>query len=199
METAAYLTTHTGPPSPKRDAIMAAALELFAERGFHGTPVPLVAEKAGVGAGTIYRYFPSKEALVNALYQTWKSALGRRLLDGFPADAPVREQFHAFWSRIAAFATENPKAFAFLELHHHAPYLDDRSRAIEMELLMSIAAFLEATTRKQVTKDLPPAVLIAIAYGAFLGVMKGHWTGHLPLTPEVLDAAEACVWEAIRR
>ena len=45
--------------SDKSTAILEAALALFAERGYDGTPVPLIAEKAGVGAGTIYRYFES--------------------------------------------------------------------------------------------------------------------------------------------
>jgi AcrR family transcriptional regulator len=44
----------------KRDAILDAALELFAEFGFYGTAVPQVAEKAKVGAGTIDRYFENK-------------------------------------------------------------------------------------------------------------------------------------------
>ena len=39
----------------KRDDIMEAALILFAERGYDGTTVPMIAEKAKVGAGTIYR------------------------------------------------------------------------------------------------------------------------------------------------
>jgi AcrR family transcriptional regulator len=56
-------------PDDKREAILAAALELFAERGFHGTAVPLVADKAGVGAGTLYRHFPTREALILAVYQ----------------------------------------------------------------------------------------------------------------------------------
>src|SRR5262245_31156210 len=86
-------------PTDKREAILSAALELFAERGFHGTAVPLVAEKAGVGAGTIYRYFESKEALVNALFQQWKEAIGSAVLTDFPFQSPVREQFHAFFSR----------------------------------------------------------------------------------------------------
>ena len=57
---------------------MAAALELFVERGFYGTAVPEIAERAGVGAGTIYRYFESKEALVNALYREQKLRFGQR-------------------------------------------------------------------------------------------------------------------------
>ena len=52
----------------KHQKILSAALELFANRGFHGTAVPDVAKLAGVGAGTIYRYFENKEALVNAVY-----------------------------------------------------------------------------------------------------------------------------------
>ena len=53
----------------KQDAILAAALQLFAQKGFHGTAVPDVAQLAGVATGTIYRYFSSKEALVNAVFQ----------------------------------------------------------------------------------------------------------------------------------
>jgi len=44
----------------KQRQILDAALGLFAERGFHGTRVPLVAEAAGVATGTIYHYFDSK-------------------------------------------------------------------------------------------------------------------------------------------
>ena len=51
----------------KRRRILDAALGLFAERGFHGTAVPLVAGRAEVGAGTIYRFFESKEEIALAL------------------------------------------------------------------------------------------------------------------------------------
>jgi len=66
----------------KREAIMGAALDLFVERGFHGTAVPEIAQAAGVGAGTIYRYFEHKEALVNALYRPEKQAFAARGPDG---------------------------------------------------------------------------------------------------------------------
>jgi AcrR family transcriptional regulator len=92
----------------KREAIFAAALELFAERGFHGTAVPLVAEKAKVGAGTIYRYFESKEALVNALYQSEKRLMLDALLADFPFDKPHREQFRVFFQRMASYAKTRP-------------------------------------------------------------------------------------------
>src|SRR5262245_28981195 len=67
--------------SDKAEAIMAAALELFIKRGFYGTAVPEIAERAGVGAGTIYRYFESKEALVNAIYRQQKLEFAKLVLD----------------------------------------------------------------------------------------------------------------------
>src|ERR1043165_7305233 len=108
------------PPSPartrtldKREAILTAALDLFVERGFYGTAVPEIADRGGVRAGTIYRYFESKAALVNAIYREEKTRFGRLAMVDFPATAPTREQFRTMWTRMAEFATANPQAFVF--------------------------------------------------------------------------------------
>ncbi len=52
-----------------RRRILDAAAELFAERGLH-VSLDEVAERAGVGVGTVYRRFADREALVDALLQT---------------------------------------------------------------------------------------------------------------------------------
>jgi len=182
----------------RRESILEAALELFAERGFHGTAVPAVAEVAHVGAGTIYRYFASKEDLVNVVYKRWKGALAHAIVTDFPLHATAREQFHAFFSRAIDFATEHPRAFKFLELHHHAPYLDARSRALESEILAPAVAFFETTREKQITKDMPSEVLMALVWGAIVGLVKGAWEKRLRLTKDVIAHAESCCWEAIR-
>jgi TetR/AcrR family transcriptional regulator, repressor of fatR-cypB operon len=183
----------------KRQAILDAALELFSELGFHGTTVPQVAERAGVAAGTIYRYFEGKEALVNALFQHWKGELGRALMNDFPTMRPVREQFHVFWRRMHRFATDHRTAFAFLELHHHAAYLDAKSREVEDTVLSAARAFFDATRRQQLTKDVSSELVIAMVWGAFSGVIKGSWIIQTELTETELDQAESCMWEAIRR
>src|SRR5215510_13871781 len=88
----------------KREAILAAALELFVERGFFGTAVPEIADRAGVGAGTIYRYFESKEALVNAIYRQEKLHFAERVIHDFPTTTFARELFRTMWMRMAKFA-----------------------------------------------------------------------------------------------
>lgn len=57
-----------------RERILAAAAELFTERGLQVT-LDEVARRAGVGVGTVYRRFPDKEALTDALFEERITAL----------------------------------------------------------------------------------------------------------------------------
>lgn len=54
----------------RRKQILAAAVEVFAERGFHRTRVSDIAKRAGVAYGLIYHYFESKDAVLNAVFET---------------------------------------------------------------------------------------------------------------------------------
>jgi TetR/AcrR family transcriptional regulator, repressor of fatR-cypB operon len=182
----------------KREAIVSAALELFVERGFYGTAVPEIAERAGVGAGTIYRYFESKEALVNAIYREQKMLFGQEALASFPSTAPMREQFRLLWMRMAKYAIERPSSFMFLELHHHAPYLDAESRAVEQRMT---GLFSDVVMRAQARKELKegdPRVLMGLVMGGFIGVIRGCVDVDRRLGDADWKLAEQCMWEAIR-
>ena len=188
---------HKIPVSDKRDAIMAAALDLFVERGFYGTTVPEIAERADVGAGTIYRYFESKEALVNELYRAEKQRFARHVLDNFPA-GPARELFRSLWMKMAKFAGEHIKSFVFLELHHHARYLDEASRALESSLYNTFTAVVVASQAKGELRSGPPRLLMGIVLGAFIGVIRCCLDQEQPVESADWKLAEQCAWEAIR-
>lgn len=182
----------------KRDAIMNAALELFVERGFWGTAVPEIADKAGVGAGTIYRYFESKEALVNALYRQEKQKFAERVIHDFPSTTIARELFRTMWMRMAKFAVENAKPFIFLELHHHASYLDDQSRALEARMLELFTNVVTAAQARGELKQGPPRLLMSMVMGAFVGVIRSCVEINESLESADWKLAEQCIWEAIR-
>jgi AcrR family transcriptional regulator len=185
--------------SEKAEAILAAALALFVERGFHGTSVPSVAERAGVAAGTIYHYFANKEALVNSLYTRWKGVIGARIMATFVPNAPMREQFRAVWAGMAEFAVAHPKELTFLEFHHHASYLDAQSVATERQIFgFGVTVVEQAQAAQALKSGIPAALLLEFANGAFLGVFRAAVAGRLPLTKETFMLAEQCAWEAVR-
>jgi AcrR family transcriptional regulator len=187
-----------GKPTDKREAIVAAALELFVERGFYGTTVPEIADHAGVGAGTIYRYFESKEALVNALYRDLKMQFAGAVIDGFPAGAPTRELFRTLWNRMASYASQYPQSFVFMELHHHARYLDAESRAVEQRMIDLFTSLIASAQQRGDLKSGSPRLLIGLVMGAFVGVMRSCIEQEVVPGAADWELAERCMWEAIR-
>lgn len=190
------------PPSARKEAIelrvIDAALGLFAERGYHGTTVPQVMDKAGIGAGSLYRLFDSKEALVNAVFRHAKRRLERALRDDFNLDAEPHELFNLFWGRLTAFARAEPVTFRFLELQDHVPYLDGESRSVELGVLGPILAVCLDLQRRGVFRpDLRPDVLIALVWGAFVGLVKAERLGYLKLDDLVSGMARDACFRAI--
>jgi AcrR family transcriptional regulator len=184
----------------KRRRILDAALVTFAERGYHGTSVPEVAEAAGVGVGTLYRYFEDKNALVNELYRDAKLRLKSALLDGLPAPDlydldNAQRWFSELWRRLAAFARAEPDAFRFLEMQDHVEYLDPESRALELSVL---APLWLAGKRLHDRSGGPPVdIAIALLWGAFVGLVKASRLGYLPLDDRKLALAGAAAWRMI--
>jgi len=71
------------------DEVLDAALELFIEKGFALTRVEDIAEKAGISKGSIYQYFPSKQALIEGLVKRAISPMAANaiaMITGFEGD-----------------------------------------------------------------------------------------------------------------
>ena len=84
------MTRRAANPPPKldrtdkRDALLRAAIDTFAARGFFNAQVADVARAAGVAAGTVYLYFRGKDDLLISIFErTMKEAIadGRRSVD----------------------------------------------------------------------------------------------------------------------
>ena len=78
------------PVADKRDAILRAAVKVFARNGYFQSQVADVARVAGVAAGTVYLYFRSKDDLLVSIFErTMKDAIaeGRAALAGVPDPA----------------------------------------------------------------------------------------------------------------
>jgi len=181
----------------KRMRILAAALDLFEKRGFDGVAVPEIARGARVATGTIYRYFKTKEELVNALYRHWKGAYNEQILGPVPEGLGAREIFSTYWRRMAEFARKHYRAVRFLDLHYHAPYLDAKSRAMEGIYMVTAKAFMEAGRESGTLRPLDPALVVALMWGATAGLNKFVRDGALVFDDETSNAMEDALWRAI--
>ncbi|MCK2237622.1 MULTISPECIES: TetR/AcrR family transcriptional regulator [unclassified Crossiella] len=86
-----------------REKLLKCAVRLFSERGPE-VALDAVAKEAGVGIGTLYRHFPTREALIEAAYRNELAEVceaARELLAELPADQALRawmDRFLAYWT-----------------------------------------------------------------------------------------------------
>jgi len=186
----------------KREEILRAALELIAEQGFHGAPMSMIAERAGVGAGTIYRYFENKDVLIAELYRDLEERITPCLLEGYDASRPIRERFLHLCGALLRYFIANPPDFRYLEQFHNSPYgvefrrdklLGKRGKDDAYQVLFADAI------AQQVVKDLPLATLFALAFGPLLSMARDHILGFVPLDEALMARAIEACWDGIKR
>jgi AcrR family transcriptional regulator len=95
-----------------RTKISDAAQDLFLRDGLDGVSMRKVAEKVGVTAPAIYRYFRDKDELLNEIIRSGLEILEDYLKPALEADDPY-ERLHLLIDRYLDFAVEQPKYFDF--------------------------------------------------------------------------------------
>ena len=93
-----------------RDQLLMEAQKQIAERGYANTTIRSVAQACGVGVGTVYNYFESKEMLVASfVFEKWKTYLG--LMANLPSEDP-RRLLEGIYDFMKGFAAENAILFS---------------------------------------------------------------------------------------
>jgi AcrR family transcriptional regulator len=185
----------------KRKDILAAAMELFAEQGFHGAPMAMIAERAKVGAGTIYRYFENKDILIEALYRETYDRLKDFLLDGYPFDRPIRERFFHMMKRLIAYYKDCPLECRYTEQFHNSPYGLSHRKEKLLNLTGEydfIHAFFEEGRDQQVFKDVPMAVYFVLSFAPVIWALKDHHAGFVNLDDALADVIVCSCWNSLK-
>ena len=188
--------------SDKRDEIMKAALELIAEHGFHGAPMAMIAEKAGVAAGTIYRYFESKDILITELHRELEEKISATLLEGYPVERPLRERFLYLIRELLRYFIAHPLHFRYMEQYFNSPYgislHRDRllGKSGNQDIVMEI--FREGSSQ-QILKDLPVVVLFSLAFGPLISLIRDHTLGFICLEETLIQKISEACWDGIKR
>jgi AcrR family transcriptional regulator len=102
------------PAEQRRTQLIAVAVEVFGERGFHATSMDEVAEAAGVTKPVLYQHFPSKRALYRELLDDVDAQLVARLVEATASAANGRERVQQGFAAYFRFVTENRAGFRLL-------------------------------------------------------------------------------------
>lgn len=194
----------SAPPTPRRDGeatrqrLLRAALELYTSIGFRGTTTPMIAERAGVAEGTIYRHFNGKEHLLNEIFrgaQRWAV----KLIKETEADRSLaaRDRLHRIARHLVESGERDPAAMRMLFYSREDTHLDERSREASREMretLQQVVAAGKSDGRiRSGPAELWSAVWLALVQFAVERACAREWPADHPHVGMTLDAA----WDAI--
>ena len=211
--------TGAGKRAPDRDRraeILAAAERAFVRNGFHGASMALVADEAGMSAGNLYRYFPSKEAMVEGLCMLDQEERAASFAALASAPSVFEAMAHGLRQHLLCKPAE--KAAMILEVWAEGarnPRIAEMGRAIDADVTAGLTKVFEAAKMNgEAHASLDPAFAARVVYtlvsGLFrriahesafdveaeaammLGVVRALFDGALrPVQPASIDAKEA--------
>jgi AcrR family transcriptional regulator len=130
------------------DKLVEAAREVFAERGSEGS-LDEIAKRAGVGPGTLYRHFPTRDDLIDALMRDWSARVLADSETAVEANLPARETLERWFADLVKHLTLHRGAAAKL-----SAAMDDPSSPIYRKCQMLADANERVITHLTQTHEL---------------------------------------------
>ena len=182
----------------KRRLLLAAAVRVFARKGFHTCRVGDIAEEAGVAHGLLYHYFHSKDAVLETIFrETWADLL-RALRDIETSGNPAREQLRHVAATVLRTWRHDPDLVRVLVREvARGPQLQREVEEIA-EAFAAIERIVEqGQERGELRADLDARLASVIFYGALEEILTGWVLGQLADGDDDVSRAEQTVVEVL--
>jgi AcrR family transcriptional regulator len=192
-------TRAKGTPD-RRQAILDAAVKVFARQGFHACRVSDIADEAGVAYGLLYHYFPSKDEVLNTLFlERWGVMLEMiRAVDA--EQIPVREKLGAIASFIVDSYRHDPDLMKVIivEVTRAANSFGQTHLGQIREAYRLIGEIVTKAQEEGVFKaDIDAEFAAMTFYGAIEQVLTGWIFGLLPQGDEEFERAKQMVVDTV--
>ncbi len=182
----------------KRQQILSATLELVARKGFHGTPASQIAARAGVGVGTIYRYFSDKDELIHALFAEVRQGMRARIFADVHEIDDLQQRFFIAFTRMLREFIRNPLEFRFIEQYHFSPYSSCHDEDAEINKDDEYIRLFRELHAAGLIKDLPRMVLKSLTFGPLVALAREHESRPFPIDDTMVEATVQACWDAIK-
>src|ERR1043166_2545809 len=179
----------------KREAILRAAIAVFAHNGYFNSKVADIAHEAGVADGTVYLYFKSKEDILHSIFdRSVEEALGAARKQIETVADPKEKLRQIAFLHLERLSADRDLAVVFqVELRGSTKFMEEFSAAGFAEYLTLIRTAFEEGQRAGVFRaDLNAKVVAKILFGA-LDEMATNWILSkrryklAPMADQVLD------------
>lgn len=181
----------------KREDILAATRDLIAEEGLQAFSFPKIFSRAGVGSGTVYHYFSSKEVLITTLYRETSDLMDREVLMDYDPTASIKQRFRLLMKNLVRFVQTHWKERAVLDAcWHFAPLAEEVHDRLPpfADATFSLLADGQA---QGIFVPLEPILVGSMTMGAIVALVQGQLGGKYELDESVVDQVIEGFWRAL--
>jgi TetR/AcrR family transcriptional regulator, fatty acid metabolism regulator protein len=175
----------------RRRQILAAAVKVFAHKGFHASRVGDIAEEAGIAYGLVYHYYESKEDLLETIFRTTWTEMLARIGEVEQAGVPAAEAVRQVTALLLRTWRRDPDLVRVLV--REVTRNQHVQREIE-EITQAMEALERIIRRGQESgefrTELDARLAAVVFYGALEEVLSGWVLGQLPDRDEDINRAE---------
>lgn len=184
----------------KRTQILNAAETLLAERGFHGLSMKLLADTAGIAAGTIYRYFDNKEELMSELHQYISLEAAQTIFSGWLENQTAKQKYDLLWGNTFAGVLKNPQRLAVSEMLCVHPDLDkEKTGLLEDNAFLPLLDFYQQGVDEGRFHNWPIPALIALSFDSAINLAKKVLKQHLHADENLIIEIRDASWLIIQK
>ncbi|ENA9836474.1 TetR/AcrR family transcriptional regulator [Escherichia coli] len=158
----------------KRIAVLESAIEAVSRLGV-GAPTSLIAKEAGVSVGTLFRYFQSKEILLNELYLYLKHDLCNYLGKNYQSIKPIQERMRYLWNSHIDWGLNYPQKSSALNQLMVSDIINSETHETALELFPYIDidnAYNDSVVFKGLPRTFADDVFIALADATLKSCLK---------------------------
>lgn len=143
----------------KRKNLINAAVALFAEKGIDATSTQSISKQAGVGTGTLFKYFPSKESLISDSYIEVKKNMLDHIFSGLNPEDPIDSILAHVWNRGIDWTLAHTPEHKFMLQIKNSPY----AKASEHESIRNRYQFFQLAVKTAMREGLFEEIPVEIA------------------------------------
>ena len=179
---------------------MKAAITLFGDRGYERTSVSALAKAAGIGKGTIYSYFSSKNEILLAFCEEELAFIYDEIQKKLHPDAPLAEKMLLVFMSEFRFVTKNKEFGRTLlrEMIFPKEITIDKSSKIEERFLeLFVTLFKEAQAKGQLREDIELIITGGHFYGMYLMALSAWYSARLLTEEDVEDSLKLMIDQAL--
>lgn len=183
----------------KKDIILATMLRLVNKEGFYHLNMKNLAKEAGISVGTIYLYFDSKEKMINELYRKIVQDFKEAVIKGYEKGRSFRENFSDMLNNSLGFYIEHIDSFSFTEQYTYSPFLFKETQDENFAILEPLQHIISEAKKKKEVKNLPDQLLVALAHGPVVSMMRLYVAGKVDLKSKKIKSQviDAC-WQSVK-